>query len=418
MKLYITLASNKILHLLYIFCFRFDVRKILLKYKVKFPDDINHLLDDMILELCCPECIDSTFRPGLKEENMCLKLPDLTLCQLLKFYTELESFFKPIKQNTALWLLTRQYHLLDIYVEAFLEADKCKSATPIETLSAALEKTKTLLSRVVKGEDLTYGDYTVCEILQPSVLSGNVFQELMQINKLIDLYQQGDGVEIHANISKVTNMLTLFLFKAYGHISTVIEVCELYEMQGCLSDVMTKELKEILNMCLHSDRRRQISPEMAGTYLKLIQEAFLLDDLSPHMKLFDEVKHCKIFYKFIVDLFFSNDQDMKKGQLHSFNQWHAIISNQLQNVEFEEQILHHLKKAFDYILPFVNKKQTLRELMYSIKELDTTTEFEELKTVNSNMHLIERWSSLAEVHNIYSLKYLLKCSKTNEAYIL
>ena len=363
---------------------------------MKLPYDIDNRLKKMILPNCSPECVDSMCKGENDEVNMCYKIsPDFKLDDCMKFYYELIDFLEPLQQHKVLWFSIKKYPLLSKYVMAFLKKNR-PSESPIKSLSTALTNTKKLICKIFEGSPrLTWGDYTIDELELDELGShAYIVGELKKINATTELYDSHDQVGISTNIERYIDMLVLI--RTYVHISNVIEVCQQYDMKGCLDDKVTAELKKISGVCETRSSRHELSPETAGKYLRTIFDSFLLEDSSDHMIIFDKMKKCKNFHTFIMVQFFANDQDESTGA-NSFHTWYDIISNQLQNLEFEREILNHLFSAFEYILPFVNKSRTLKELMSEIKKLNADTEFKELQTVSGNMHHIENWSSRAEV---------------------
>ena len=375
----------------------------LCEYGVKFSDELDAKLEKMIIPNCCRYCVDSMCQQkNDMANNKCYRVSlDFKLKQCSEFHKKIKSFLMPLQPDDCdniiiLWKNIKKYPLLSRYVMAFMKKEGLKPS-PIQSLSIALVNTIQLFGKVIRGDTrLTWGDYTVDELLDLEGLGDDryVAEELKKIYATTGLYKCTDQMGIGVNIERSTNML--ILIRTYPYISTVSEVCQQYGMNCCLQDQITTDLMAISDECKTCDSRHKLSPETAGEYLRKIQNAFLLKDSSDHMIIFDEVKNCENFHKFIMVQFFSNDQDESTGT-NSFHTWYDIISNQLQNLEFERQILNHLFLAFEYMLPFVNKNQTLEELMSKIKKLNSATEFKELRTVSVHMHHIENWSSRAEV---------------------
>ena len=372
--------------------YRIDVRERLNHYGVKFPDALDAQFRDMIIPRCGPRCIDSLCEKQ-KEDNKCLCTPpNFTLNQCLKLSNELKSSMMPLQPNIVLWKYTLRCQLLSKYVDVFVKQQKSTEKYKITLLASALRDTSVFFSKALRGNTrFTLKDYSVDRSLKFKEFMDRrvIAKQLNEISQLIG--GQGDIEQINRNIKRFTDML--ILFQNYGHIAVIIEVFEIYEMEGCLSDTITAELRHIYNEC----EEEGCNPEISEQYCTIIEDAFQLTNSRNHMMLFKEIKDCKNFYIFLKDQFSSDNGDMHMDKT-SFQSWYEIISNQLQSIDFERQILHHLSTAFDLMMPFFDKKQTVKELISKVKTITTTSEFKELRTVRSNMHHIERWSSLAEVN--------------------
>ena len=357
---------------------------------MKFPDAVDAQLQDMIIPKCGPHCIDSLCARQ-KEDNKCLSTPpNFTLSQCLKLSNDVKSSMMPLQPNIVLWRYTLRCQLLSNYVGAFLKQHKSTEEPKMTHLASALKDAKFFFSKVLRANTrFTWENYSVDGSLKfDEFMSRRVMTyQLNEISQLIGI--QLSAEQISTNIKKFIDML--IFFQNYGHISAVIEVFEVYEMEGCLNDAITTKLR-----CINNECEEGCNPEIAERYSAIIEDAFQLTDSRNHMMLFKEIKGCKNLYSFLEDQFFSENEDMRMCET-SFRSWYEIISNQLQNIEFEQQILHHLSTAFEFMMPFFDKKQTVKELISRVKKFDPTSEFKELRTVSTNMHHVERWSSQAEV---------------------
>jgi hypothetical protein len=262
----------------------------------------------------------------------------------------------------------------------------------MEAFASALKKSKELLIKIIRSDQSA--TYEELIINGPLPNHEELIKELRALNTLINLRVSEDDVD--ENVKNLINMFSLFDYHKY--ISWLIEVVSDFDLQVCLDDDMTIELKGILEECSDS-KRCCLTSKVASGYLIALKSALMLNDSTEHMKLFHEIKKYRAldFYKFITDLFFPTGlKDTTQG-VNSFRAWYEIISNQLQNVEYEQQVLHQLSLAFEHILPFVDKSKNLQQLMSAVVQLDSSNGFQEIGTVATNMHHIERWSSQAEV---------------------
>lgn len=373
-----------------------DVRTILRQeFDVCFPESLDNKLDAIVIPGCFDKCIDHTF--SLKSEKIagkCLQVcPTIKLNEYEHLLMEVTLFLKPLQDNRPLWLHMDRFQVLKIYINSFLDAEREKQQSPIETLSNALFKTQTHLKGLLEGS-LSYGQCTVNGKFKARELDMYFRIELEQINSLLKICGTSD--EVALGISAFSNYIELL--QIYQYISMVSKVCERYDMTACLDCIHAENLAEIVDTVDTPSKCKELSPQTALLYLTKVKRVLHLDDTKEHMVLFKNMLRCRVFYDFVVDQFFParNETELTNG-IRTFRAWYEIISNQLQNVEFEENVLLHLSSAFDCILPFVKKNQTLDELIISIKALDSSNQYCELLTVCDNMHNVQRWSSQAEV---------------------
>lgn len=381
-----------------LFFHRVEIKDILQHFKIQLPGEVFKTFS--VVESCSQNCIHGLLKMSITEENVkCLSIVDsLTLNECHQVLSSLQNFLDPIKEYRVLWMHINQYCLLFQFVNSFFCPSD--STNPMEAFESALIQSRTLLVKIIKGEDPTYSELTFNESINyPFKNKDYVIKELRALQFLINLGVSDDKVD--ENVTTIVDMFSLL--EVYtSHVLNVCDVLRLFELQGCLEDETTAELYKISEHC-KPDEHHKLTPAIASGYLKTVKLALMPNDSLDHMDLFKEIKKCGIFYKFITNQFFPTGQEDINQGTNSFLQWYGIISNQLQNVEFEEHVLHHLSLAFQDILPFVDKKQNLRQLMNAVINLNCTNGFQELRTVSDNMHHIERWSSQAEVCTRYPL---------------
>ena len=83
----------------------------------------------------------------------------------------------------------------------------------------------------------------------------------------------------------------------------------------------------------------------------------------------------------------------------------GLITNQLQDQEYNETVLSHLRVAFQCIVPFTNLDVSFEGLLEQLKESDVfslVNWVHAVDTVNSNITTIKMWFSKAEVISKYT----------------
>ena len=205
----------------------------------------------------------------------------------------------------------------------------------------------------------------------------------------------------------IKHMLELFQYSQ--QISVIPDVCAQYRLNQCLNDPKLKELKKIVNSVKSAEDRAKVTGKIANNHMKKIWEVLnFTDDPSVAkkcLKIFPAVANCAEFYQFIQKKGFADDRAAFSSQVQ-------LITAQLQHEDYNENVLNHLMPAFQYITPFLDKEQSLGELMNKVIKLfrdgvgfgrDSRKDFCQLETVNSNITMIQLWFSRTEVR-IYDSK--------------
>ena len=198
----------------------------------------------------------------------------------------------------------------------------------------------------------------------------------------------------------IKHMLELFQYSE--QISVIPEVCRQYHLDQCSQDPKLNELMNIVNTVKTAEDRDKVTGKTANDHMKKIWEVLKFDDTSiakKCLKIFPAVANCAEFYQFIQNKRFVSDTNAFRSQVE-------LITAQLQHEDYNETVLNHLMPAFQYICPFLDKEQSLGDLMNKIIKLyhdgigfgcDSRRDFCQLETVNSNIIMIQLWFSRTEV---------------------
>ena len=257
----------------------------------------------------------------------------------------------------------------------------------MKTFQKALNRVKDLLLKILKGT-ATYSDIIADGALKLEVL--NTGQEFGILRKFSDL------LEMNRNncegLDGMRSMLELFQFTY--HIDQIKRVCEQYGLEKCLEDDSLKKLIMIVEEFETEKSRANLTPLQATDKMAYIKEALCLEERTNYncLELFPAVAGSAAFYQFIKDKQFVG----QKGQT-LFHEQYQLITAQLQHEEYDENVLNHLRAAFEFIAPFMESHITFHELMSKVTKLDTTNGLKQLETVNENIILITLWFSRAEV---------------------
>ena len=257
----------------------------------------------------------------------------------------------------------------------------------IENLQKALEKVKDLMFRILKGT-ATYADIIAEGALKlESVNTDKEFSILSGFSEVMEMRQeQCEGLQ------GVRSMLELFQFTQ--HIQTIYSVCEQYGLENCLKDDTLKQLMTIMEELRPEGSRAKLTPLDSMQKMYFIKKSLCLEGRSNYscLNLFPAVANSAAFYQFVRDKQFVGP----RGQA-IFREQYQLITAQLQHEEYDENVLNHLRAAFEFLAPFMEQDTTFHDLMSKVARLDTTHGLKQLETVNENITLIRLWFSRAEV---------------------
>ena len=194
------------------------------------------------------------------------------------------------------------------------------------------------------------------------------------------------------------NVLELFQFTY--HIQRIHNVCEQYGLTRCLEDKALKKLMQIVAELKPEGSRAKLTQAEALEKMRIIKQGLCLEGCKNYscLDLFPAVANSAAFFQFIRDKQFVG----ARGQV-LFREQYQLITAQLQHEEYDENVLNHLRAAYEFIVPFTELDQTFSMLMKRVSKLDATHGLKQLETVNENINLISLWFSRAEVNRTVPL---------------
>ena len=261
-----------------------------------------------------------------------------------------------------------------------------KRGVSIDTLQKALQSVKKLLISVIKGT-ATYSDIIANGALPLKSLSVETeFGILARFEFLEMKHEQRKGLE------GVRCMLELFQFT--HHINKINSVCHQYGLTKCLEDDTLKHLMVIMEELESEKSRDSLTLIEAMEKMRIVKKALCLGERTNYscLDLFPAIADSAAFYQLIRDKQFMG----VRGQI-MFQEQYQLITAQLQHEEYDENVLNHLRAAFELIAPFTEHDISFPELMSKVVQLETTHGLKQLETVNENIILIRLWFSRAEV---------------------
>ncbi len=371
---------------------------------VVFPDDKSRSKDEL---LSVSARINRKFLPGSNELSLRLSRK-CTVKELSKLVQGIKEFQKTLITYMDMFIFFKLQHsvMFDTYLRVeiekavYSEAEKVERqavfricAVSIDVLQKSLQNTNELLVKIRKGEAL-YDDI---------IAQGKLDIETLDIeNELTTLKSYFLTLKITQSESEglagVRSLLELLQYTK--HIQKIQDACEQYELNGCLEDKELKEINSLVKDVKSEGNRSKLTPIYASKRMERIKTLLCLaPDPSSKVKprdncleVFPAITNSAEFHKFIIEKQFYG----QKGQV-TFHQQYQLITAQLQHDEYDESVLNHLLAAFYEITPFLDKRQSFKELMTKVTRFDRTIGLKQLETVNGNITLIRFWFSRAEV---------------------
>ena len=392
---------------------------------VLFPGEEKALAEKLLVDpLPSSTSANSQFQPGHKA--CCLRLSKkISLKGLSALVQELQDFLIPVIEHINVLVFFKLHHseMFEKYLRLYFRKETAKSETllshgsgipasfpaanwrtpalaslrqsfqgeaveglPLPLMERCLARTKELLLKLMDGT-ATYSEIIAEEELNLKKL--DIEQEFNTLMDFAAFLNRSGGQQ---GLSGVRNMLELFQFTV--HIQSIQSVCEQYHLQGCLEDKTLRKLLTLVEEIESEANRANLTPLDASEKLLWVKESLCLDKKTNYkcLDLFAAVADSAAFYQFVQEKMFVGEN----GQA-VFGQQYQLITAQLQHEEYDETVLNHLFAAFKFISPFMNTKQSFRELMTQVSRLDATNGLKQLETVNTNITLIRLWFSQVEV---------------------
>ena len=254
----------------------------------------------------------------------------------------------------------------------------------LDVLRRAMDCTRDLIIKLMQGT-AAYSDIIAKGKLNLEKL--DIKQELSTLRRSAMHLKLPVGS--YEGLGSVRSMLELFQY--IHHFQTIHSVCEQFRLQGCLRDRQLIELCELVEKLSSEESRAKLTPLEASRKMERVRD--ILCQASPSsLELFTVVGDSTEFYQFVRDKQFVRE----KGQA-VFQQQYQLITAQLQHEEYNETVLNHLYAAFKIIEPFMDQDQSFHQLISQVTRLDVTNGLKQLKTVNTNIILIQLWFSRIEV---------------------
>lgn len=365
-------------------------------YEVTLPESILHQIDHLVIigdannedVLDYPE-LRSRTQQCINDKTCLYVRTTVLLSDLESLFRAIQEYLEPIMPFKNLWVgLWNCEVFIEYHGAIALQYEHISD--PLLRLQSTFRETRELLLRLLSSITITYGEITVNDHLNLEKLQGDVGRDFETIKCLID-YDEESSSECLVGIKAMVS-----LFQAKPIIKKIYDACQQLQITGCLEDKSLKTLKKIHDELNTEEGKRNLTAEQALNDISVVNHSLQLEELKNHVALFEEVSKCSNFHRFVEEQFFFGERSLSAAE-DSFRAWHQIISTQLQNLEYEEEVLRELSRAFSCIVPFMDKNQNLDDLISKVLKLNTSNSFLELQTVSSNMHHIQRWSSQAEV---------------------
>jgi hypothetical protein len=373
-----------------------EVRNVIISH-VLFPGEDNIPSDQLLHNVIPPSTSSRIFEPGQEITLVLSKAMKLSDLQILN--ENLEKFLNPLADCIDM-LIFFHLHQSEMFVRHLLKElqtltsfarrdhhqGQILEGVPMKIFQKALELVKDLFLKILKGT-ATYSDIIAEGAMK--LESINTDKEFSILKSYSETLEMASGN--YQGLQGVRSMLELFQFTQ--HIQTIDAVCQQYGLENCRKDETPKELLKIMNNLRPEGLRAKLTLLEATDKMDLIRRALCLQGASSYkcLDLFPAVANSAAFYQFIHDKQFVGT----RGQT-IFQEQYQLITAQLQHEEYDENVLNHLRAAFEFLAPFMEQDISFGDLMSRVTRLDTTHGLKQLETVNENITLIRLWFSRAE----------------------
>ena len=378
----------------------------LLRRAVSFPDhDGVHSKEDAFYSPTNYSRTNGKFNLG---RNISLKVyKNVTVKELTMLVEEVDKFQKPlVKYYKALVFFKDEGILFNKYLRYYIknktpmQQDSIKlfsssaSLAPsmIQSISQGASQETSSLKTFVSGleraskliRDVLSGTATYSEIIagdEEMLNRLDINQEIAILAKYGEVFGLCcDGLKGVQSILELSQYTT--------HCESIVNVCEQYNLTGCLTDPSLEHLREIVKLNSSEEARMKITPNEAKSKMDIMKEILCLNEgiSTECLSIFEAASDSVPLYRFMTDKNFSGEDDI-------FQQQYDLIAADLQHEEYDEQVLNQLKPAVKIIAPFLKTQQDLKQLMLEIVALTNPTErIKQLKFVNENIMTIFVWS--------------------------
>ena len=373
--------------------------QIFLGNKVIFPSHGDQIHVEQLVNPMNPSTTGE-FQP---RQNIYLRLDrKVTLKELSIAVERISIFQEPLREHLKMFIFfkLKKSVLVDKYLHYYLQkqhmdkevvslpslcAAKTAMDVALQSLVEALKKTSGLILKIISGS-ATYSEILAEDTsLLEQLKIENEFAIFSGYRSILKLSIASEGLE------ELKSMLELFQYTT--HINNIKLACEQYQLKNCLDDPGMKDLLNIMEECKTEEDRLKMTPHRASKKMRMVKNILCVEEStsSKCLDIFAAVTDSAAFYKFLKDNQFYGE----KGQ-ENFLQQYRLITAQLQHEEYDEQVLNHLFAAVKVISPFLEAK-SLKDLMLRVIALNAINSLKHLKTVNTNLNLIQLWFSRAEV---------------------
>ncbi len=335
------------------------------------------------------ECsLDKPLTKILTRENIVLKI-NCTLHDLDSLLKCIRKFTAPLEKNLNLFIFFKvhQSSLFHFHLKSYLShGDKIT----MYSFNEALLDTRKILASIFDGT-ISY-----------SILTGNGQLDLHSMNieqefKVLQLAVENRIVSgcNQNHLIELKNLLQLF--KLAHHIQCLQDIFQKYQLEVISSD--PDFIKCYEDTAPYRDEKQKVTLKLSDTGSKLneIKRALCMpiDRKSESLDVLLDITESPELFKFIIDKEFYGD-----AGLELFRKQYQLITIQLQHMEYDENVLNNLPAAIKITAPFCSFRvseptDAFKKLMKSIN--DNLCGSNELRIINRNMSLVQRWFSHANV---------------------
>ena len=382
---------------------RSSLHDMLLDYRVEMPVD---LLKDIK---------NSFYFPGAKPiEVICQQLPltspslhvkvTLTLKKLNDIIRKLEYFLHPL---LPVMNMLDHFHLQ----KSVLFKTCVQELLPLYKNVTTEELAQVIMIVKQKLESILTGTATFINI---KTFPNDIKKE---IQILIGFF----GFQKYPNVDVVISHFEnkMIIHQILKNVNSLFTFCEDFQLSQCMNSQNMIELKKLVNENRMEEKQERDIEEELKTITRTINKIeSLLCIKGVHQNPNEKFQFLNLFEPLNRNtkelLQFLNENNFRgKGQVQ-FEQLLTLVTQRFQHEEYNAEILTTLYTVFYLLVPLNNPELSFQELIETVSQLEPSTCLTQLQTIGSNIDLITKWFSIAEVwiNNVQYLIYFLLVSTT------
>ena len=332
--------------------------------------------------------------PGIKlTEDICLTFKmdsSVTLIGISSFISKLEQYLKPLQtclkelvyfklcKNQLFW-----HHFNHSLKTLFTDYKPSDTLSP-KQVESVFHKTKSMLKKIA-GAEASYSEISANGTLNFHSL--DIEEEFRSLLEGMDF-----GSHFTVDLAGVKNLMKLIQYAP--SLKAIQSACQVFELKTCQTEKKYHQLAREADSLIKKDYQSQLTVPDATEKWDYILNLLGMDESNYHcLKLFPMASKLEGFLDFLKLLKFFGEA----GQVR-FQQLFELVTPQIQQDEFEQEVINSLYGSFKLVSPLLYQEQSFEALLMSVKRLsslDMHNAVIQLEVVKTNITMIQTWFIMA-----------------------